>query len=71
MKPTHWTMPAETVNAYHYDVLSRWLLILMWGKEKFVPIVKGSSLDKYKNTMRERPGQSFSVQTLTHPASDN
>lgn len=26
-------MPAETVNAYHYDVLSRWLLILMWGKE--------------------------------------
>lgn len=32
---------------------------------------KGSSLDKSKNTLRERPGRSFSVRTFTQPASDN
>lgn len=71
LKATHWTISAENSKC-----------VLLWcavkvasntdlGKEKFVPIAKGSSLDKCKNTMRERPGRSFSVQTLTHPASDN
>lgn len=71
LKPTYWNISAKNSKC-----ISLWCVVKVasntdLGKEKFVPIVKGSSLDKYKNTMRERPGRSFSVQTLTQPASDN
>lgn len=71
LKPTYWNISAKTVNAYHYDVLSKWLLILIWGKKSLFPLWREAVGTNVKNTMRERPGRSFSVQTLTQPASDN
>lgn len=34
-------------------MLSKWLPILIGEKKKLFPLVKGSSLDKHKNTLRD------------------